>query len=55
MPEFSIRPAEVADITALVRHRRMMCWDMGRRDEAALEWMDAAAREYFSSAVADGT
>jgi GNAT superfamily N-acetyltransferase len=33
----------------------MMWWDMGRRDETALEWMDAAAREYFSTAVADGS
>jgi GNAT superfamily N-acetyltransferase len=55
MLEFSIRPATVSDIPALIRHRRMMWWDMGRRDETALEWMDTAAREYFSKAVPDGS
>jgi GNAT superfamily N-acetyltransferase len=55
MPAFTIRPATVVDIPILIRHRRMMWWDMGRRDETALEWMDAAAREYFSTAVADGS
>jgi GNAT superfamily N-acetyltransferase len=33
----------------------MMWWDMGRRDETALQWMDAAAQEYFSRAVTDGS
>jgi GNAT superfamily N-acetyltransferase len=55
MPDFTIRPATVEDIPILIRHRRMMWWDMGRRDETALEWMDAAARTYFSAAVADGS
>ena len=55
MADFTIRPAIVDDIPTLIRHRRMMWWDMGRRDETALEWMDAAAREYFSAAVPDGS
>jgi GNAT superfamily N-acetyltransferase len=55
MPEFAIRAATLADIPILIRHRRMMWWDMGRRDETALQWMDAAAHEYFSEAVADGS
>jgi len=39
----------------LIRHRRMMWWDMGRRDEPAFEVMEEAAREYFPAAVADGS
>lgn len=53
--EVTIRPATVEDIPILLRHRRMMWWDMGRRDERALELMDAAASEYFPSAVAEGS
>src|SRR5882757_5831950 len=55
MAEFNIRPATVDDIPILIRHRRLMWWDMGRRDETALEWMDAAAHEYFLTAVSDGS
>jgi GNAT superfamily N-acetyltransferase len=55
MPDFAIRPAVAADIDTLIRHRRMMWWDMGRRDETALEWSDGAARAYFSTAVPDGS
>lgn len=54
-PGISIREATAADIPALIHHRRMMWWDMGRRDEAALQVMEAAAREYFPAAIADGT
>lgn len=32
----------------------MMWWDMGRRDEHALELMEEAARDYFPAALADG-
>lgn len=49
----SIRAAAVEDVPTLIRHRRMMWWDMGRRDERALQVMEQAAREYFSAAVAD--
>jgi GNAT superfamily N-acetyltransferase len=51
----SIRVATPADIPILIHHRRSMWWDMGRRDAAVLEQMDAAAQEYFSSAVPDGS
>jgi GNAT superfamily N-acetyltransferase len=51
----TIRAATIVDIPALVRHRRMMWWDTGRRNEAALELMEMAAGEYFTSAVADGS
>ncbi len=55
MSEFNIRAATLADIPALLQHRRMMWWDMGRRDETALELMQQAANEYFTAAVADGS
>ena len=55
MREVRIRDASVADIPILRRHRRMMWWDMGRRSETALDAMDAAASEYFATAVSDGS
>ncbi len=55
MPEFTIRAAMVEDIPVLLRHRRMMWWDMGRREEAALNLMEHAAKQYFSNAVPDGS
>lgn len=55
MGNFEIRVATATDIPALVRHRRMMWWDMGRRDETALALMEKGAREYFSTAVEDGS
>ena len=55
MHKISIRTATTADISLLVRHRRMMWWDMGRRDEAALALMEQAALAYFSTAIADGS
>lgn len=54
MPEFTIRPATADDIPLLLRHRRMMWWDMGRRDEAKLDLADQAASEYFAEAVTSG-
>lgn len=55
MNSISIRHATTADLPILLRHRRMMWWDMGRRDETALAWMEHAARDYFSKAVTDGS
>jgi len=51
----TIRAATMADIPILLRHRRQMWWDMGRRDEAALDFMEHAANEYFHAAIADGS
>ncbi len=51
----SIRAATVDDVSTLIHHRRMMWWDMGRRDERAFEVMEEAAREYFPAAVTDGS
>jgi GNAT superfamily N-acetyltransferase len=55
MNDITIRAASVEDIDLLVRHRRMMWWDMGRRDEEALKLMEEAAHEYFSVAVVEGS
>ena len=55
MYEVHIRAATVDDIPTLIRHRRMMWWDMGRRDETALRLMEEAANEYFPTAIADGS
>lgn len=55
MAQVKIRAAVPEDVSTLVRHRRMMWCDMGRRDENALDLMEQAAREYFPSAVRDGS
>jgi GNAT superfamily N-acetyltransferase len=51
----TIRAATLADIPILRRHRRLMWWDMGRRDETALDLMESAAHEYFAVALRDGS
>jgi len=55
MAQILIREATSSDIPVLLRHRRMMWWDMGRRDETALDMMEKAATEYFSQAVPEGS
>jgi len=56
IPGITIRAAVGSDIPTLIRHRRMMWWDMGRcQDAAALDVMERAAREYFSAAIPDGS
>ncbi|HWR14323.1 MAG TPA: GNAT family N-acetyltransferase [Terriglobales bacterium] len=55
MGHFTIRTATPEDIPTLLRHRRLMWWDMGRRDEKALDLVMISGREYFNSAVADGS
>lgn len=55
MAEVLIREATSSDIPVLLRHRRLMWWDMGRREEIALELMENAATEYFSQAVPQGS
>ena len=54
MSSFTIRSATADDIPLILRHRRMMWWDMGRRDEEALDLADQAARDYFSEAIPSG-
>jgi GNAT superfamily N-acetyltransferase len=55
MSGIRIRAAAEADIPLLLRHRRLMWWDMGRREEAALDLMEAASSAYFAAAVPDGS
>jgi len=55
MADVGIRAATMSDIPILLRHRRLMWWDMGRRDEAALDLMERAAKAYFLRAVPDGS
>jgi GNAT superfamily N-acetyltransferase len=55
MNDLTIRTADVEDIALLVRHRRMMWWDMGRREEEALTLMEEAAHEYFAAALVEGS
>ena len=55
MNDLTIRAADVEDIDLLVRHRRMMWWDMGRREEEALTLMEEAAHEYFAVALVEGS
>ena len=54
MAHFAIRNAVVSDLPILLRHRRLMWWDMGRRNENALDRMEKAATEYFSQALPEG-
>jgi ribosomal protein S18 acetylase RimI-like enzyme len=55
MAQVLIREATSSDIHVLLRHRRLMWWDMGRRDQTALNVMERAATEYFSQAVPQGS
>jgi len=55
MQEVKIRAAKVADLVVLIRHRRMMWFELGRKEESALALMEAAAKEYFQAALADGS
>jgi GNAT superfamily N-acetyltransferase len=55
VPGILIRAATVGDIPALIHHRRSMWWEMGRQDAAALDLMEAAARDYFCTAIPDGS
>jgi hypothetical protein len=55
MAQVLIREATSLDIPASLRHRRLMWWDMGRRDETALYLMERAATEYFSQALPQGS
>jgi GNAT superfamily N-acetyltransferase len=50
---YTLRPATIADLDTLVRHRYAMWHDMGR-DPKLLAIMEPAAREYFTAEVANG-
>ena len=55
MDQVIIREATAADVPVLLWHRRLMWWDMGRRDESALGLMEGAATEYFPQALREGS
>ena len=55
MAQLIVREATMSDVPVLLRHRRLMWWDMGQRDELALDRMERAATEYFSQAVPQGS
>jgi GNAT superfamily N-acetyltransferase len=51
----TIREATAADVDVVMHHRRSMFADMGNRDPAALDAMDASSRPIFARALADGS
>ncbi len=54
MDEITIREAGPADLAVIVHHRRAMFEDMGYKDAAALDAMDAGSRPFFAQALAEG-
>lgn len=55
MSDITIRAATLLDAETLIRHRRMMWLDMGRQGEENFAVMEMAAREYFQTALPDGS
>jgi len=55
MHALKIRPAGLPDVATLIRQRRMMWYELGRRDQTALDLMEAAANDYFPAAIRDGS
>ena len=51
----TVRPGTLADIPAIVHHRRRMCEDMGYSDDGALSAMVTATSEYLKTAIPDGS
>ena len=51
----TIRPNTVADISDLVRLRRLMFGDMGCQDSAKLDASDRACHRYFARAIPAGS
>jgi GNAT superfamily N-acetyltransferase len=54
MDQASIRPATAADAETLIAHRRAMFFEMGYRDEAALDAMSAAFRPWLLARIETG-
>lgn len=50
-----IRAATLADIGTILHHRRSMYLDMGKRDQKALDLMEATSEKYFREALVDGS
>ena len=55
MNGITIRVADSFDTPVLLRHRRLMWWDMGQREESALELMTEAATQYFAKTLSEGS
>ncbi len=50
-----IREATLEDLPLVLRHRRGMFFEMGHRDEAQLDAMEAASAPFFAQGLRDGT
>jgi GNAT superfamily N-acetyltransferase len=51
----TVREATPEDLDVVMHHRRRMFADMGNRDAAALDAMEASSRPIFARALADGS
>jgi len=51
----TIRAATPADLDVVMRHRRSMFADMGNRERADLDAMDASSRPLFARALGEGS
>ena len=52
---FRIRSASLDDLPHILRHRRAMYFEMGCRDDDALDRMEAASERFFREAIPKGT
>lgn len=52
--EYSLRTATVADLPTIMRHRRRMFSDMGFRDDASLDAMEATSAPYIRAGLESG-
>jgi GNAT superfamily N-acetyltransferase len=52
--QVTIREGTFEDLETILHQRRMMFYDMGNRDEAALSAMLATSRPFFASRLRDG-
>jgi hypothetical protein len=50
-----IREATVADLTTIMRHRRGMFFDMGFRERAALDAMEATSAPFIKTGLEEGS
>ena len=55
IPEVTVRPAVLADIEIILRHRREMFREMGGHYAELLDRFELASRSYFQMALTAGT
>ncbi len=53
--EYSLRTATVADLSTIMRHRRQMFADMGYRDTASLDAMEATSASFIRAGLENGS